>query len=591
MPKELNSILATDCGSTTTKAILIEKVNNGYRLTCRGEAPTTVEAPVEDVTKGVINSINEIEELTGRKMLDNENIIKPYKENIGVDAYISTSSAGGGLQMMVSGVVDKITGESAQRAAYGAGAIVMEVIASNDVRLLYEKIDLIRHIRPDMVLLAGGTDGGTINHVVDLALLIKAANPQARFGKSYKLPIIYAGNKDAREKIKEILEERFSLDIAENIRPTVEKENLGPVRQKIQQQFLEHVMSHTPGYPRLMEMVDAPIMPTPAAVGSLIQKLAEKDKINVMGIDIGGATTDVFSVFNGTYTRTVGANLGMSYSISNVFKEAGIENILRWVPFNVNIEELENNIKNKMIRPTSIPQTLDDLIIEHAVAREALRLAIEQHKNLAVDLKGVHEASLEKGLAKNLGVGSISNSLVNMMNLDLIIGSGGILSHAPKRIQSALMMIDSFQPEGITRLAVDSIFMMPHLGVLATLNEEAAMEVFYKDCLINLGTCIAPVGKSKLGKKCLTLEIEGKKLDVNYGDITLVPLEKEANVSLYPGKSFDLGKGYGKKVEAKVTGGIAGLIIDARGRPYRPPKEENERIKQLQMENKVLKLY
>ena len=138
--EDIKTILATDCGSTTTKAILIELIDDQYRLTFRGEAPTTVEAPFEDVTKGVLNSIIELEELSERKILHNENIISPSKKNEGVDIYISTSSAGGGLQMMVGGVVRNMTGESAQRAALGAGAIVMDVLASNDGRLYHEKV-------------------------------------------------------------------------------------------------------------------------------------------------------------------------------------------------------------------------------------------------------------------------------------------------------------------------------------------------------------------------------------------------------------------------------------------------------------------
>ena len=151
--RELRSILATDCGSTTTKAILIEKQGDVYRLVVRGEAPTTVEAPFEDVTKGVLNAIMEVEELAGRKLLDGDGIITPQNGDVGVDVYLSTSSAGGGLQMMVTGVVKSMTGESAQRAALGAGAIVMDIIASNDGRAPHEKIRRIRELRPDMILL------------------------------------------------------------------------------------------------------------------------------------------------------------------------------------------------------------------------------------------------------------------------------------------------------------------------------------------------------------------------------------------------------------------------------------------------------
>jgi len=241
-------ILATDCGSTTTKAILIEYINEEYRLTFRGEAPTTVEAPFEDVTRGVLNSIIELEELSGKKILDGENIISPVNNEDGVDVYISTSSAGGGLQMMVGGVVKSMTGESAQRAALGAGSIVMDILASNDKRLYHEKVKRIRQLRPDMVLLSGGVDGGTISHVVELAEIIKTANPKPRLGADYKLPVIYAGNKKAQDNITNTLGEICDLKIVENIRPTLEKENLKPSRDKIHNLFMEHVIAQAPVY-------------------------------------------------------------------------------------------------------------------------------------------------------------------------------------------------------------------------------------------------------------------------------------------------------------------------------------------------------
>ena len=187
---------------------------------CAAKPPTTVEAPVEDVTAGVINAITEVEELAGRKLLhDGQTIIKPQQEDEGVDLYISTSSAGGGLQMMVAGVVRNLTAESAERAALGAGAIVMDVIASNDKRLPHEKIERIRHLRPDMLLLSGGVDGGTTAHVVELAEIIAAANPRPRLGVGYELPVIYAGNKDAGDTVNERLAERMSLEIVDNLRP------------------------------------------------------------------------------------------------------------------------------------------------------------------------------------------------------------------------------------------------------------------------------------------------------------------------------------------------------------------------------------
>ena len=589
---EINSILATDCGSTTTKAILIEKIAGEYRLAVRGEAPTTVEAPFEDVTKGVLNAVMEVEELAGRKLLDGDQIITPRNGADGVDIYISTSSAGGGLQMMVAGVVKSMTGESAERAALGAGSIVMDVLASNDGRKAHEKITRIRQLRPDMILLSGGIDGGTTKHVVELAEILAAANPKPRLGQNFKLPVIYAGNNKATENIKKTLGTITDLDITENIRPVLERENLKPSRDKIHDLFMEHVMQQAPGYKKLMSWTDAPIMPTPGAVGALIEMLAEKENISVVGVDIGGATTDIFSVFQKQFNRTVSANLGMSYSICNVLAETGLKNVLRWVPFDIDEKELTNRIGNKMIRPTTVPQSLEELVIEQAIAREALRLSFIQHKSFAVNLKGVQK---ERTISDAFEQTDSGESLVDMMELDLMIGSGGVLSHAPRREQSARMLIDSFLPEGITQLAVDSIFMMPQLGVMANIEKEdlakdarkAAIEVFEKDCLIHLGTCIAPVGPAKSGTAVLTAELtlpggSTERHEIKFGDIVRIEVPYEpVNAKLTPGKGMDIGAGKNETIETTIYGGVVGIILDGRGRPMTISTDPQQRIADL----------
>ena len=599
MDNQVRYILATDCGSTTTKAILIEKIGDEFHQTHRGEAPTTVEAPVEDVTVGVINAITEVQELAGRKLLENNQIIKPQTNDEGVDLYISTSSAGGGLQMMVAGAVRNLTAESAERAALGAGAIVMDVIASNDKRLPHEKIDQIRQLRPDMLLLSGGVDGGTVAHVAELAEIVAAANPKPRLGVSYQMPVIFAGNKDAADIVREKLEGRMSLEVVDNLRPTMERENLMPTRLKIQDQFLEHVMMHAPGYKKLIEWTDTEIMPTPGAVGAIMQTIAEQNRIQVVGVDIGGATTDVFSVFQNqvgesVFNRTVSANLGMSYSISNVLTEAGMGNILRWLPFDINLVDLQNRIKNKMIRPTTIPQLLEELIIEHAIAREALRLAFEQHKKLAVELKGVQQ---QRTISEAFAQTETGNTLVSMFDLNLIVGSGGVLSHAPRRQQSMLMMIDAFLPEGVTQLAVDSIFMMPQLGVLSQVNKEAATQVFNRDCLIHLGTCIAPTGQAKKGSSCLEISVNmpsGIVEDtIPAGELKLyeVGMDEVVQVKIQPNRHFDAGAGNGQVVETEVRGGVVGLVIDTRGRPLEMSADTVQSVEDLKTWLQTLDVY
>lgn len=591
---DVRSILATDCGSTTTKAILIERQGDEYRLVVRGEAPTTVEAPFDDVTVGVVNAVREVEELSGKTLLGPDGkIITPAKDDrTGADLYLSTSSAGGGLQMTVAGVVKAMSAESAQRAALGAGAIIIDVIAVDDGRKEYQKVERIRQLRPDMILMSGGTDGGTINHLVELAEMLVAADPKPRLGIGLNLPVIYAGNKDAFPAVQELLDGRVALRHVPNLRPTLERENLLPAREAIHDLFLEHVMQQAPGYSKLSSWVSAGIMSTPNAVGKIMQTIAAQRHITVLGVDIGGATTDVFSVFRdekgeSIFNRTVSANLGMSYSICNVLTEAKVENIKRWIPFEVSDIELRNQLRNKMIRPTTIPQRLQDLQIEQAVAREALRLAFDHHKSLARGLEGVMTTGGIAGIFDDKRTGQ---TLVNMMALDMIVGSGGVLSHAPRRAQAALMMMDAYQPEGVTLLTVDSIFMMPQLGILSTVLPEAATQVFERDCLIYLGTCISPVGTAKEGEPCVTLTFQGRAETIPYGAIRVFPLgfkngqdgePERAEVTIQPARGFDVGEGKGRPRTATVTGGVAGLIVDARGRPLTLPTDDASRIRKL----------
>ncbi len=586
----IRSILATDCGSTTTKAILIVRQPDGtYRLTVRGEAPTTVEAPFDDVTVGVVNAVREIEELSGRTILTGVDgrPNTPENGNEGVDLYLSTSSAGGGLQMSVAGVVKAMSAESAQRAALGAGAIIIDVIAVDDGRKEFQRVERLRQLRPDMILMSGGTDGGTVNHLVEMAEMLVSADPKPRLGIGLNLPVIYAGNKDAYPRVAELIEDRVALRQVANLRPTMENENLLPAREAIHELFLEHVMQQAPGYSKLSGWTSAGIMSTPNAVGKIMQTIAEQRKINVLGVDIGGATTDVFSVFRGIFNRTVSANLGMSYSICNVLTEAKVENIKRWLPFAVSEADLRNQLRNKMIRPTTIPQRMMDLQIEQAVCREALRLAFDHHKSLARGLTGT---ATEKNVGNIFDQKSTGQTLVDMMSLDMVVGSGGVLSHAPRRDQSAMMMMDAYQPEGFTLLTVDSIFMMPQLGILSTVHPEAATQVFERDCLIYLGTCIAPVGVAKDGDPCITVQFKGETHAVPFGSIKVLPLgfkvgedgePETADITVTPARGFDVGAGKGKEVSTTVHGGVTGVIIDARGRPLQIPTEDGQRITKL----------
>lgn len=581
--ESLQVVLVTDCGSTTTKALLFERTSHGWRQTFRGEAPTTVEEPVADVTVGVRNAALEIQEVSGRRILSEAtdgstgSPFLPLSNDgqDGIDLYLSTSSAGGGLQMLVTGVVRDITTESAQRAALGAGAIVLDALSVDDGREDYERTQRIRHLRPDIVLLTGGADGGAESHVVEAAELLRAAAPRPRFGDTLRLPVIYAGNAVCSAEVEEILKDVAQVSVVENVRPTLEDENLAPAREAIHEFFLSHVMSHSPGFGKLISWSPLPIVPTPAAVGDIVVQHAERTGEQVLCADIGGATTDVFSVFRdeeekAVFNRTVSANLGMSYSVANVLIEAGVENIRRWLPYMLSEGEVRDRLRNKMIRPTSIPETLDDLFLEQAVCREALRLSLVHHRSLAVGLSGRQK---QRTIGDLFSQSSNRAGLVDLQKLDLLIGSGGVLSHAPNRLGAALMMLDGFTPEGITELALDSIFMMPHLGALSVRDGRAAEEIFLADCLIRVCHSVAPVWHpaAKVGDTLAEVSFQGQTIaELNRGEVLHIPWSQgeRGTLKVQPiSKRVRVGEKNGETLQKDITTGSHGFLLDGRNRP------------------------
>ncbi|HHY45389.1 MAG TPA: methylaspartate mutase [Firmicutes bacterium] len=569
--------LITDVGSTTTKAILIGEKAGEHRLIGRGEHPTTVEAPYEDVTIGVLGALRDLGSRTGRAFLSETGILKEQANSR--LKYLSTSSAGGGLQMMVFGVMRNVTADSARKAALGGGAIVLDVMTIDDDRPSFLKLDAIRAARPDMVLIAGGLDGGNTAFALEICDLLCAARPRPRLGKDFRIPVIYAGNKDAAPLVVDTLSDVFDVKVVDNLRPSFDKEVLEPVRRAIHELFMSHVMSHAPGYDRLLSWVDVEVMPTPMAVGRIMEHLAAARGMNILGVDIGGATTDVFSVISGVFHRSVSANLGMSYSSGNVLLEAGIENILRWLPFEASPDDIADRICTKLINPTTLPSTVTDLQIEHALATEALRLAFDRHKEVAtVPPKDLPAWKSLMGQTQVVVAQPETRTILDIGSIDMIIGSGGVLSHAPSRAQAALIMLNAFCPTGVTYLAVDSIFMMPHLGVLAEIDPEAALNVLEKDCFIPLGPVVAVDGAPPLGAPVVTVRCRDSQgvtseATVRGGSIHVIPTPWPGEVTVEAEVQGPVSIAGQSRVQLKCRAGQVGVIVDARGRPLTLPED------------------
>jgi uncharacterized protein (TIGR01319 family) len=467
-PAEPAEFCVTDVGSTTTKALLFVKQDGKWRF-WRHEVPTTVEKPNEDVTIGMRQSLAGLERASGRVLV---------RDGVPAVPYLTTSSAGGGLAMVVAGLVRNLTAGTADRAALGAGAIVLEVIAVDDGRTPYRKVEDLKRLRPDMVLFAGGFDADAVSAPVFLAELLLEAELHPKLNPAARLPVIYAGNVHATEYVRQALADRFLFRAVPNVRPAEDRENLEPARRAIHELFMEHVMSQAPGYETLTHWVAAPILPTPAAFGRILQLLSAATGRRILAVDVGGATTDVFTARGDDVFRTVSANLGLSYSILNVAELSGIGALRELYHPHSTDSEMWNRIGNKHCHPTRLAGAPDEMLSEWAAAAVAIREAVRQHLKLrdgAEQEAGPVRRDLDE-LLKGPRVQPRPHTPFAHTEFDLVIGSGGILSHSP-RPAAAAVLLDALSLAPGIELAVDSAFMFPHLGALAQVNPRLAVEL------------------------------------------------------------------------------------------------------------------
>jgi len=557
------SYLLIDIAHNTTKAILIQDQS----VTTIAVTQTTVDEPTLDVTEGVKDAIRKIEQGKSVDILTGEKIKPDFK-------LLCSSNASGGLHMVITGVIGNISGESAQRAALGAGALLIDTFSKDDRRPEYKKVAAMRSMKPDILLMSGGTDGGATSQVIEMAEIIQKSDIKPRYGADYSLPLIYAGNVSVQENVNEILSENgYALKMVENVRPLINKENLGPARESIYDAYMEHVIIHSPGYPKLATWTDERIVPSQAMVGKMLYEYALQNGVNLIAADIGGDTTDIYSVYNGVFNRSLNAGIGLTYGISNIVKEAGIDKVLRWLPAMMDERSVRNIIGNMMIKP---PQNLssEEQQIQAAVAREAIRLGVEGHKVIASRLKGV----ITERTLSDMFDQALEPTLLNMMKTQVVVGKGDAFSDQTME-NSLMILMDAVQPEGITDLYLDPDNMAAPLGNMLDHDKETSLDLYPKHGLQFIGTSIAPSGILTDSQEALRMEFTNlQEVKVShsfsYGELTMIPLKDMDSIelNLIPNR-LDLGSGRGKVVKKVVRAGKLGLIVDTRGRPMEKSRQ------------------
>jgi hypothetical protein len=309
------------------------------------------------------------------------------------------------------------------------------------------------------------------------------------------------------------------------------------------------------------------LTPTARAFSRMVQylwHLGDPTK-GVLGVDVGAANTTIAAAFDGHPFLTVCGDLGVAFGGRQLLQEQDAEVLTRWMPEPMTEDEVQGLLINKEMHPASIAQEPRELWFEQALAREAICKTLE-----------VARPGWKPGAAQPY------TQLMPMC--DTIIISGGVLVNAPRPGQTALMILDALQPIGISTLVLDKYRLAAALGSVAAIKPLAAVETLDSGGFVNLATVVSPVGRARPGDTILRVKLtysDGSafSVEVQYGNIEVLPVlpGQQAELELRPARRFDAGFGPGRGDKRLINGGLAGLIIDARGRPLRLTSEPEER--------------
>lgn len=593
-PASASSILVADCGTTFTKVSLLGLVEGQYRLMARGVSPTTFTSPTENVTRGVIQAINEIEYITGRRFVVDGQIVTPEDPSgDGVDLLVSTVSVGGPMRLVVLGGVTReletlaaqsVSGLHAETYAIPApsfrATMVPDALAAGvaarpssspsypaswspeQINAEWERqIARMRELQPQAALIVGLADNpagaSALQEACQLVIqTVKVLSQQSESG-SYQLPVLYAGAPQFVEAVRRMLNGYAEVTRVETL---VSQAQLGPVSMAASALYERDVIQRVPGYETLRSWSNAVPVGTASSLSSLVRFLAQHYAMNVTAVDVGSHTTTLMMAGErGEFIPLVNTGVGVGTGLGAILQQAGLRRIARWLPFTVSEEELRQFATNHVLHPQSLPTSQRELHLFQAFAREAIMLTREATRG------------------ENFG----------QFEADLILATGGVLAHAPKFGQAALMLLDALQPRGVTSLVLDRTMLISQLGAVATVAPVAAVQVNENDAVMHrLGTCVVPFGDLPQGQTAIRVGVEysnGRQVtaEVMSGSIEIIPLKlnEQALLTLYPAPTVDVGLGPGERARAaeEIDGGLVGLIIDARGRPLSFPANENER--------------
>lgn len=455
----MKNVLLIDFGSTYTKLCAVDVESE--KILGTASSYTTVKTDIND---GLANALGLLEKKTGK---------------ISFDECYACSSAAGGLRMVVSGLVPELTSEAAKLASLGAGA---KVVGLYSFDLTEDDIEEIGKLSPDIFLLTGGTDGGNTECILNNAKAIAKMNPE--------FPIVIAGNRSAARECERILE-GFEVYVCPNVMPKFGTLNIEPTQSRIRDIFLNRIVS-AKGLSKAAELLSDIMMPTPAAVLQATKLLAdgfdgEMGIGELVAVDVGGATTDVYSIADGMpehmntvykglpepyAKRTVEGDIGMRYSIGGIVDAAGIERISELSGLGKDrVTELVEDLKQNTDKVPGEDGELEAL--DFALASCAVKEAVTRHAGT------IGETYTMMGL-------TYVQEGKNLTKVKQIVVTGGSLIHTKRTEQIAsFAQFNAREPQSLrpksANVWVDRTYILAAMGLLSSYYPKAALRIMKKE--------------------------------------------------------------------------------------------------------------
>jgi hypothetical protein len=521
VPVSAEMSLLVDIGSAWTKATIVARARNRWRIVTQVAQPTAwgedeLRSALSKRMSGVVD--RRVSGRIGELLVTAPRIACHTPRRVG--------------RLGMAAVSGELSGTSARRAAESAGWTVEEAATADDGRALGARLAALQAADVDAWLITGGFDSGRADQALEMAGLVAAARGDAR------QPVIWAGSAALAAEVAALFGEG-AVSVVENPRPDARTDNPLPLRHALEE-LLQRMVE--PGGVRQL---------TPVSFRRAISELARSTMRSVLGVDLGARyLTWVRSDEMGAAESRVFANGGLS--APGLVASGGAGRLARLLPMAIDELAVADALRNLHARPGTLPQTDDELAITHAATRQLLAQAAE---------------------------GTTTEGL------DLLIGCGRTIAAAPRPAQAAQLLLDGIRPLGITQLAIDTAGVLPPLGALEDGEIAEGMGVLRDDLLAPLGAAVVTRGgragqvAMRVSAHRVGWPDEGPT-EVRNGQLHVLPLGRgqsaELEIELASGVSLG-GPRHGRRVHATVTGGAVGLILDARDIPLAAPRRSDDR--------------